>query len=141
MSRVYRAQSRAKERRQLLELVRHALEPVADQDESELELRDRIAFVLLTLARVHESVSATIQAWEKRGYWSKADRFQREWDWVGQHVDSLESALSDGSLERCAHELGELRAHMPTPEGPRGRKGFRPWQGAWRKWQALTGAE
>ena len=35
------------------------------------------------LEAIDESIEQSVAAWEKRGYWLKADRFRQEWRWAG----------------------------------------------------------
>ena len=39
--------------------------------------------MVLALEEIAVSIDVSVQAWEKRDYWVKADRFRMEWEWAG----------------------------------------------------------
>jgi len=74
-----------------------------------------------------------VAAWEKRGYWIKADRFRMEWDWALKTSEAMRNAvLKDdwgGVAENAAITAQKL---MNTQVPVRHRLGT-PWVGSWKK--------
>jgi len=59
------------------------------------ESKDLAAFIVLALKEISSGIDPSVEAWEKRGYWVKADRFRMEWEWSGRFARQLEKALMD----------------------------------------------
>jgi signal transduction histidine kinase len=64
-------------RRTIAEILRHLMFKRQLDDES----RDMVAAVVFALRTIAETVEVTLEAWEKRDYFLKADRFRLEWEW------------------------------------------------------------
>ncbi|MBC7239066.1 MAG: hypothetical protein H5T71_03080, partial [Chloroflexi bacterium] len=81
MSRVINTASPGKERGQLrrtcAEVLRHLMFKRTLDDET----KDMAAVLVYALEGIAETVDVTVEAWEKRDYFIKADRFRLEWEW------------------------------------------------------------
>lgn len=79
---------------------------------------DMIAFIILSLGEIEKTVNDTIAPWEKRGYWTKAEHFTREWLWVKAIKDQLiQSEKPDGWKdwpEALNHLFVKLASIKPT---------------------------
>ena len=135
MSRVIRPESGSSLRNRLLKNIANALRYGAQQAPEEDELRDIVAFIALSLVQIQASLQQTTLAWEKRGYWLKADRFQREWNWVERSWNTLHSALIEENLQSTLPVLAELASHLGTVKGSTRGMNAKPWRGAWKIWQ------
>lgn len=93
MSRVINPESAGKERTQLTKAVVIAVRELAKQKEVTDEAKDLAAFIALALKTISEGIDVSVAAWEKRGYWVKADRFRMEWVWTGQVADKMKVAI------------------------------------------------
>jgi hypothetical protein len=74
-------------------------------------------------------VKATVIAWEKRGYWIKADRFMAEWAWVERMRIKVEAALErseDWPDPKLHHQLEQHLGDVTLPARMRNK---RPWIG------------
>ena len=69
---------RSQERRTIAEILRHLMNKRALDDEA----RDMAAAVVFSLRAIEATIGVTTDAWEKRDYFLKADRFRLEWEWV-----------------------------------------------------------
>lgn len=112
--------------------LRHAGEHTVD----EAERRDMLAFVALCLEEIAVSVDETCQAWEKRDYWVKADRFRVEWGWVVSGLADLTHHLRADELEAGAMTAAGLGSHLGDVSLPRRNSVNEPWQDAWSTWLA-----
>lgn len=139
MSRVIRSQSAARIRRKLLQSLAHAIAADHEGELSKSERRDVLAFVVQILEEIASSVSATTGAWEKRGYWVKADRFMMEWSWVTALREPLARALEQSEMPSHNVLYRELIRHVSGVETPVRTQQTKPWAGAWsqRKAQAI----
>src|SRR3954468_10908821 len=82
MSRIINPDSAGKERTQLTKGIILSIRELAKQADPGPESRDMAAFIALALTVISESIDISVAAWEKRGYWVKADKFRMEWLWA-----------------------------------------------------------
>jgi hypothetical protein len=108
VSRVISTNSVGKERRQLRRTIAEALRHLARKKKFDEESRDLAALIVFCLRRLEDGVEQTIQAWEKRDYFLKADRFQRQWEWLDGTAYALESALLLGQWDKVPEVLTTL---------------------------------
>jgi len=93
MSPIINPESAGKERTQLSKAIVLAVRELAKQTDVTNETKDLAAFIALALKTISEGIDVSVAAWEKRGYWVKADRFRMDWLWTGQFADKLKSAI------------------------------------------------
>lgn len=134
MSRVLRTESATRTRELLLQAVAVALRGLVASSISEAQLRDRLAFTALALDQIALSANQTCAAWEKRGYWVKADRFRAEWNWLDQPRLELGRALDAGDLTRAAGLAAGLLVRLAGVHIPVRLRQTHPWEGAWSTW-------
>ena len=84
---------------------------------------------------ISESIDLSVNAWEKRGYWIKADRFRLKWSWTEQLGDQMRQAVIEEDWGRVA-EISVKIAHRVKDVNVSQRHRFgKPWVGAWKKLQ------
>ncbi len=103
------------------------------QSEVDSNTYDHVAFIVIMLEAIDDSIERSVFAWEKRGYWLKADRFRQEWRWAGDLGRRMKSAL----LSENWAEVGAVSAQVVNKLSqvkvpPRHGLGT-PWVGAWAK--------
>ena len=106
MSPIINPESAGKERTQLTKAIVLAVRELAKQTDVTPEAKDLAAFIAIALKSIAEGIDISVAAWEKRGYWVKADRFRMEWIWSGQIGDKMKSAL-------LAEDWGTIAMLMP----------------------------
>ena len=110
---------------------------LAKQKEVTSEAKDLAAFIALALKTISEGIDVSVAAWEKRGYWVKADKFRMDWMWTGQYADKMKSAaLADdwGTVAMLIPQIAQKFSRFLVSENHRlGR----PWVGAWRQLHSL----
>ena len=82
MSRVINPDSAGKQRNKLIKLTALTVRELLRQPEPNDETKDMAIFIVLSLDTVADTIDPSVAAWEKRGYWVKADRFRMEWTWA-----------------------------------------------------------
>jgi hypothetical protein len=117
VGRVIRTESGARRRQRLMRSMASVLRYSADHNPSEAEQQDLLAYVGLALREIVNSVNQSAEAWEKRGYWVKADRFREEWRWAGEAHRAAARALEiddeGGAITVLTSLLDPLRAVEP----------------------------
>jgi len=133
LGRVIHIDSAGKERNQLTKAIVVAIAELSELDQTIDKRRDQVAFICLSLRAISETIDLSVAAWEKRGYWVKADRFRMEWLWTRQVAQRLKEALlADDwdSIEQLVIQIAKKLTRVKV--SPRHRMG-QPWVGAWEK--------
>lgn len=133
MSRVINPNALGKEREHLVKAIVLALRALAQQTSTDEPTYDLAAFVVLSLEAIAATIDPSVQAWEKRGYWVKADRFRMDWMWTGFYAKEMRDALFTENwpqVAMCSVKIGGKLNNVKIPV--RNRIG-QPWVGAWRK--------
>lgn len=95
-------------RRTIAEMLRRLMTKNGMDDES----RDMAATIVYALRDIAATIDTTTEAWEKRDYYLKADRFRLEWEWVRPAAERLEKIIRQGAWERLPEELITLLPHF-----------------------------
>jgi len=133
MSRIINPESAGKERTRLTRTVVLAVRELARQTGPGAESRDLAAYLALALRAIADTIDVSVAAWEKRGYWVKADRFRMDWLWAGQLAEKMRAALLDedwGAVAALAAQIAQKLNKVNVSENHRLGK---PWVGAWQE--------
>ena len=133
MSRIINPDSAGKERTRLTKGVVLAVRALAQQSGPGATSRDLAAFIALALGVVAETIEVSVAAWEKRGYWVKADRFRMDWLWAGQYAQKMRQAVLDenwGTVAQVAAQTAQKLGKINVADHH--RLGT-PWVGAWEE--------
>ena len=133
MGRVINPDSAGKGRTRLVKETVLAMRELMRQTQPDEASRDLAGFIALALIEISKGIDVSVAAWEKKGYWVKADRFRLEWDWTARLGDQMRLAvLGDdwASVARVAAQVGGKLMSVKLPEHH--RLGT-PWVGAFRK--------
>jgi hypothetical protein len=131
MSRVINPDSVGKQRTQLSKSIVLALRQLARQTDTGGETRDLAAFIAIALQAISEGIDASVAAWEKRGYWVKADKFRMEWAWSGATGERMKTALLAEdwpSIAMLSAQIGQKLSKIQVADHHRLGK---PWIGAY----------
>lgn len=132
MSPVIRPESAARARDRILGAIAFTLRVAAsDTSAHSVERRDMLAFVALALTQLSQSVEETSNAWERRGYWVKADKFRLEWGWADRVARELRAALSKDDMAIAGPLASGIAGHLSRAKIPARLAGTKPWQDAW----------
>lgn len=135
MGRVINTEGSGQERTRLTKAVVLAIRELMRQGETNEKTYDLSAFIVLALKEIAATIDTSVAAWEKRGYWVKADRFRMDWAWAESLSEKMKTAvLAEDWPEvaqtsiRIAGKLGDVKV------SERHRLGT-PWVGAWERLQ------
>ncbi len=138
MSRIINSESAGKDRTRLSKAVVLAIRELARQAEPGPEARDLAAFISLALAVIAQTIDVSVAAWEKRGYWVKADKFRMDWAWSGQLAEKMQAALQEDDWAGVAQSAAQI-AQKLSKVNPAGNRVGKPWVGAWGELQKTDG--
>lgn len=133
LSRIINPDSAGKERTRLTKAIVLAVRELAQLTGPGAESRDLAAFITIALAIVAETIDFSVAAWEKRGYWVKADRFRMDWAWAGHYAEKMRRAVQTddwGTVTEVAALTAQKLNKITVPSGNRLGK---PWVGAWQQ--------
>ncbi len=133
MANVYNPESAGKDRTRISKTIVLALRELMRQPEPNDKTMDTTAYIVLALAEISSNIDSSVEAWEKRGYWVKADRFRLEWEWSGNLSNELKNALFKkdwSNVAGCAVKIGQKLNKVTVAEHHRFGT---PWVGAYSK--------
>lgn len=93
MSRIVHTDSPGTQRQRVRRTIAEALRRLMEKESLDGEARDLAALIVFSLRELSDGVDRSAAAWEKRGYFIKADRFRRDWEWADQTADELETLI------------------------------------------------
>lgn len=136
MTRVYNPDSAGKERNTLTRSIVLALRNLMKQQETNDETRDLAAYIALALGEINATIEASVAAWEKRGYWVKADKFRLEWEWTAGASQTMKEALLKDDWATVAMTSAKVAQRLGTITVPERNRLGTPWVGSWKKLQS-----
>lgn len=133
MAKIYSPESAGKDRTRLSKTIVLALRELMKQTQPDTLTSDLTAYVVLALEEIAGNIDRSVEAWEKRGYWVKADKFRLEWEWAASSAAKMRRALSAddwGTVAVTAALIAQKLSKITVPE--KHRLGT-PWLGAAKK--------
>ncbi len=132
MGRIVNINTPGKTRTQLSKSTVLAIRELMKQAQLNTETKDLVAFIVLSLKAIHNTIDNSVEAWEKRGYWIKADRFRMDWNWTGSTSDELKKALLADDWATVAQLSVRTAERFADIKIPTRVKNKSPWVGAWK---------
>ena len=130
MSRIINPESAGKERTQFSKAIMLAVRELAKQTEVTEETKDLAAFIAVALKSISEGIDVSVAAWEKRGYWVKADRFRMDWMWTGQYAEKMKVAIFTDDWGTIAMLMPQIAQKFSKIEVSKNHRLGKPWTGA-----------
>jgi hypothetical protein len=135
LSRIINPESAGKDRTHLTKAVVLAVRKLAQQTQPGAETRDLAAFIALALFTIAGTIDTSVAAWEKRGYWVKADKFRMEWAWTGILAEKMRYAVCGEDWDSVALTAAQVALKLNKITIPKGNRQGQPWVGAWDEMQ------
>jgi hypothetical protein len=133
MSRVINPDSAGKQRTKLSKSVVLALRQLARQSDTGGETRDLAAFIVVALEAISQGIDDSVAAWEKRGYWVKADKFRMDWAWAGPIAEKLRRAVSADDWGTVAVLSAQVAQRLNKIQVADNHRLGKPWTGAYER--------
>jgi len=130
LSKIYSPDSAGKERARLSKTIVLALRELMKQSEPDNLTKDITAYVILALEEIAANIDTSVEAWEKRGYWVKADRFRLEWEWAGSSAARLHEALNKKDWGAVAYTAATVAQKLGKVTVAQHHRLGTPWVGA-----------
>ncbi len=136
MSRVINPDSAGKQRTKLSKSIVLALRQLARQSDTGGETRDLAAFIAVALNAISQGIDDSVAAWEKRGYWVKADKFRMEWAWTGPIAEKLRTAIASDDWASVAMLSAQVAQRLNKIQVADNHRLGKPWAGAYERMKA-----
>lgn len=133
MSRLIKTDTAGKDRTRLSKAIMLAVRELAKQKDVTAEARDLAAFLALALQTIADGIDESVAAWEKRGYWVKADRFRMEWLWTGQFASKIKDALLKDDWGTIALLMPQIAAKFNKIQIAENHRLGKPWVGSYKR--------
>lgn len=133
MSRVINSESAGKDRTRLTKVVVIAIRELLRQKEPSDLSRDLIACILMSLDGIYDTVDASVEAWEKRGYWLKADRFRMDWQWTKLLADQMRPLVMAENYGELIPLMVQVLQALDSVKVSENHRLGTPWTGAWKE--------
>jgi hypothetical protein len=132
MSRVVNTNAPGKKRSRYRRTIAELLRRLSRHQAIDQEAKDMAAALIYCLRGIDESVMQSVQAWERRNYWTKADRFMREWEWAGLLAAELEELVRRDHWSQLPDVMARLMPHFLDIELKKMTRSPSSWRGAHR---------
>jgi hypothetical protein len=130
VSRIIKTETVGKQRIQLSKAVFLSVRELAKQADTGPEAHDLAAFISEALRIISEGIDESVSAWEKRGYWVKADRFRMEWSWAGEISKKMKTAVLTNDWTKVAEYSAIIAQKLPKIKISTRHRSGTPWVGA-----------
>ena len=133
MGRIIKTGSAGKDRLLLEKGIVIAIRELSKQTSTDNTTRDLVAYIAISLIAIGNTIDESVSAWEKRGYWVKADKYRMEWSWSSRMGEDLKKAAIIEDWGKVAQITAQVAQKMSKVNvSPRNRLGT-PWVGSWEK--------
>jgi len=133
MGRVISTEGPGKTRNHHRRTIAEALRRLSQKTQLDDEVKDLAALIVFCLHGIADTVDQTTEAWEKRDYYLKADRFREQWRWVDPLADQLSTVIYTARWEQLPMILAQLMPHFTDVKIQKMTRSPRIWQGAYAK--------
>lgn len=133
MSRIIATEAPGKLRNQYRRTIAEALRRISQKPRMDDEVRDLAALIVFCLHRIADTIERATEAWEKRNYYIKADRFREEWRWLEPMADELSAVIYEGRWNQLPDVLVRLMPYFADVTIKQMTRKPSLWKGAYEK--------
>lgn len=138
MARIIKSSTPGQDREKLSKAIVITIRNFMRQDAPDQSTKDMIAFVILALQEISAGIDKSVAAWEKRGYWVKADKYRLEWQWTGEMSENLIHAFSHEDWEKINAYLVEIMGKFSKIKVSNQHRMGKPWVNAYNNYNELV---
>lgn len=138
MAQIINPSTPGKEREKLIKAIVITIRNFIRQQQADDETNDMIAFIILALQVIAEGIDQSVSAWEKRGYWVKADKYRLEWQWAGNTSKKLMKAFEKNDWDGIAINLMEVMERFSDVKVSDRHRMGKPWENAYANYHDVV---
>jgi hypothetical protein len=133
LGRIIKTGSAGKDRLLLEKGIVISIRELAKQSSTDQSTYDLVAYIAMSLVAIGDTIDESVTAWEKRGYWVKADKYRMEWSWTTRLGEDLKKAMINDDWGTVAQITAQVAQKMSKVNvSPQNRLG-KPWVGSWER--------
>lgn len=136
MTQIINSSTPGKERERLSKAIVITIRSFLRKEALDCEIKDMIAFIILALQEIFDGIEQSVIAWEKRGYWVKADKYRLDWLWTGKIAGDLQLAFENKDREKTVDILLEIMAQFSNLKVSDRHRMGQPWTNAYKTYLA-----
>jgi len=133
LGRVINTENIGKQRKQITRSIVLAIRELMTQTGISDEVKDLSAYIVIGLETIADSIDATVEPWEKRGYWLKADKFRLQWEWTREISKKMRVAILSENWADVAINIANLTEKLKNVDMPKRHNLGTPWRGAYKE--------
>lgn len=131
MSRVINIENAGKQRTQLTRNILLAIRRLSQSSQDKILSKDLVAYIIIALEQITATIDSSVVAWEKRGYWVKADRFRMDWGWSQTKSDLLYKSLMAEDWDSIIPQILQITQKLASVKLPARKSAIEPWRNAY----------
>lgn len=112
MGRVINTNSPTKIRNYNRRTIAEIMQRLARKQGVDAETKDMTATVVYALREIYDTAETAATAWEKKGYWMKAERFLRQWEWTKPMAANFEDIIREEAWDLLPELMMALYPHF-----------------------------
>jgi hypothetical protein len=133
MSRIININNPSKVRNQNQRTIAEILRRIGSKPTVDDETKDMVSTIVFLLREIFAGVEASVTAWEKKGYWMKADRYLRDWEWTAEVAANLEDVIRNKAWDLLPRVLADLLPFVSEVQIKTMTRSKSTWQGNYKK--------
>jgi hypothetical protein len=133
LGRLIKTGSASKDRILLEKGIILAIRELAVQSGLDSTTRDLLAYIALSLKAIAETIDESVAAWEKRGYWIKADHYRMEWNWTANWGEEMKQAILKEDWENVVKITAQVTQKLSKVKITQRNRLGTPWTGSYQK--------
>ena len=133
MSRIVSIESPGQIRNQHRRTIAEALRRLSQKPQLDDEAKDLAALIVFCLHTIANTVDQVIDAWERRDYYLKAERFREKWRWLEPTTDELSGIIYEGRWDQLPTALAGMMPHFADIKIKQMTRKPTLWQGTYEK--------
>lgn len=133
MSRVIHTDGPGQQRHRLRRTVAETLRRLMTKRRFDDEAKDLASLIVFSLRELADGVDRSASAWEKRGYFVKADRFRQEWEWLEPTAAQLSRLIVSEDWTRIPVVLAQLTPRFADVRVKRLTRSSAVWKGCYER--------
>ncbi len=134
MTQIINSSTPGKERDRLSKAIIITIRAYLRQGKFSQETKDMIGFIILALQEISSGIDLSVNAWEKRGYWVKADKYRMEWNWTEQTSNKLANVFDKNDQDSVITILLEIMNRFSNLKVSDRHRMGEPWKNAYKKY-------
>lgn len=131
MGRIINTANPGTERNRWRRTVAEALRHLMSKRSLDAEAQDQAALIVFGLRSIAETIEVTAEAWEKRDYYVKADRFRMDWEWAARAAAKMTETIKSGRWQDLPPQLAELLPYFADIRLTKMTRGAETWGGCY----------